>query len=349
MDGALSAGWDGWIAVPAELAQDNSMSLQARAAFTLIQAKGRVRLSDLASAGASDPIEMIAELERYGWLTGSSAEAGVQWTLHARAVAPAERTTLAKEATAPVARSTASRETERPSTANTGSGSNNGSGASNGSGSGGGAGSNGGSGNTMNTETLVRQWAEQQKNPIPDRILERLAGEIRAKREMSPLANTGDLIAALNIWRDKKTSPSRFSECYGEALQRSARDVYDGSSPNTAVAKEPPAERASPRPRHLSLPESKEKAVGASTRPLPGHCGNAGCDSGYIEQSDGKLRKCPDCLPEPAFGRRAFDLPRQAHYVAAQNKRRMREKVEHDQPENGSVIDIDGPQDEEEA
>lgn len=334
MDGALSAGWDGWIAVPAELAQDNSMSLQARAAFTLIQAKGRVRLSDLASAGASDPIELVAELERYGWLTGSSVEAGVQWTLHARAVAPGERTALAMEATAPVAKSAAPREAEvrdpapreaeRPS------------------------GANGGSGNAMTSESLVRQWAEQQKNPIPDRILKQLADEIRAKREMSPLANTGDLVTALNIWRDKKTAPSRFSECYGEALQRSARDVYDGSSSSPAVSKEP-AERGSPRQRHLSLPDSKEKSAGASTRPLPGHCGNARCDNGYIEQDDGRVRKCPKCLPEPSFGRRAFDLPRQAHYVAAQNKRQLRERVEHDRSEETSVIDIDGPPDEEEA
>ncbi|ASU80369.1 hypothetical protein CDG81_21210 [Actinopolyspora erythraea] len=329
MDGALSAGWDGWVAVPAELAQDNSMSLQARAAFTLIQTKGRLRLSDLASAGATDPIELVAELERYGWLTGSSVETGVQWTLHARAVAPAERTALAREATAPVGRPPASREAEAPREAERSSG------------------ARGGSGNTMSSESLVRQWAEQQKNPIPDRILKQLAEEIRAKREMSPLANTGDLVAALNIWLGKKTSPSRFSECYGEALQRSARDVYDGSSSSQEVAKEP--ETRSPRPRHLSLPESKEKATGASTRPLPGHCGNAGCDNGYIEQDDGRVRKCPDCLPEPSFGRRAFDLPRQAHYVAAQNKRRMRERVEHDRSEDVSVVDIDGPSDEEEA
>ncbi|PRW62240.1 hypothetical protein CEP50_16335 [Actinopolyspora mortivallis] len=330
MDGALSVGWGGWTAVPTELALDNSVSLQARAAYALIQATGRLRLDDLAAAGATDPVAVVAELERSGWLTGSSREGGVHWTVHAGAVSRGERTSLATEVTAPVAR-TSRREPEPaagPEPAGSGEPS---------------------SANTLSSESIVRQWAEQQKTPFPDRVLEKLAAEIRTKREQSPLANTGDLIAALNIWKEKKAAPSKFPECYGEALQRSARNVYESPSPGAAVAKTataPPTKGESGSRRSV-VPDSKETA-GTRTRPLPGHCGDPQCDNGYIEQEDGRVRKCPKCLPEPAFGRRAFDLPRQAHYVAARNRQRLRANMTG-KTDEGPVVDAEGVSNEEEA
>ncbi|SDR09725.1 hypothetical protein [Actinopolyspora saharensis] len=324
MDGALSVGWDGWTAVPIELALDNSVSLQARAAYALIQAHGRVRLDDLASAGAADPIALVAELEGSGWLTGASESGSVRWTVHSGAVPRGERTTLATEVTAPVAKQTPQREPEQEPAGETPSA------------------------NTMTSESIVRQWAEQQKTPFPDSILEKLAKEIRAKRELSPLANTGDLIAALNIWRDKKAAPSKFPECYGEALQRSARDVYDNSSSGSSSREV--AKSSSPEPerpggseqRKVTVPNSSTSgSTVARTRPLPGHCGTPECDNGYIEQDDGRVRKCPKCLPEPTFGRRAFDLPRQAHYVAAQNKQRLRANI-REREDDSRVVDVDG-------
>lgn len=325
MDGALSVGWDGWTAVPIELALDNSVSLQARAAYALIQANGRVRLDDLASAGAADPIAVVAELEQSGWLTGASESGSVRWTVHSGAVSRGERTTLATEVTAPVAKQAPQREPEQE------------------------AAGEAPSANTMTSESIVRQWAEQQKTPFPDSILEKLAKEIRSKRELSPLANTGDLIAALNIWRDKKAAPSKFPECYGEALQRSARDVYDSSSGGeVAKSSAKPARPGGSEQRKVTIPDSSSGGTVARTRPLPGHCGNAECDNGYIEQDDGRVRKCPKCLPEPTFGRRAFDLPRQAHYVAAQNKQRLRASI-REREDDSRVVDVDGSSNEEGA